>query len=116
MPPRVRPLRRRRMSNDAPSGADDRPDRRPDVEWVTLDGEVVLYDPTASVVHRLNPAAAAVWAACDGTASLQGITSAIEDAYSGPPGEIARDVPAVIARFRQLGLLRPSPAVGGAAC
>jgi hypothetical protein len=97
------------MSQDAHSSEADRPVRRPDVEWVTLDGEAVLYDPTANVLHRLNPTAAAVWAACDGTEPMHRITSAIEDAYSGPPGEIARDVPAVINRFRRLGLLRVAP-------
>jgi hypothetical protein len=44
------------------------------------------------------------------------ITRAIEDAYCGPPGEIARDVRAVIAQFRRLGLLRPELAEHDAAC
>jgi hypothetical protein len=96
------------MTRAHPSRGADRPKRRPDVEWVTLDGEAVLYDPTANVLHRLNAGAVAVWAACDGTASMDGITKAIVDAYSGPPGEIGRDVPAFIARFRRLGLLQPS--------
>jgi Coenzyme PQQ synthesis protein D (PqqD) len=94
----------------------DGPARRPDVEWVTLDGEAVLYDPTAHALHRLNTSATAVWAACDGTAPLGRITTAIEDVYSAPPGEIAREVPAVIAQFRRLGLLRPEPAEGDGAC
>jgi hypothetical protein len=41
--------------------------RRPDVEWLELDGEAVLYDPTAHALHRLNTGATAVWAASDGT-------------------------------------------------
>jgi hypothetical protein len=94
----------------------DGPARRPDVEWITFDGEAVLYDPTAHTLHRLNAGATAVWAACDGTVPMDRITSAIEDAYSGSPGEIARDVPAVIAQFRRLGLLRPEPAERDAAC
>jgi hypothetical protein len=40
------------------------PARRPEVEWVELDGEALLYDPTTQVLHRLNRGAAAVWAAC----------------------------------------------------
>jgi len=67
-------------------------------------------DPTAHVLHRLNAGATAVWAACDGTAPMDRITRAIEDVYSGPPGDIARDVAAVIDRFRRLGLLQRSPA------
>ena len=96
------------MTRADPSRGAERPTRRVDVEWVTLDGEAALYDPTANVLHRLNAGAAAVWAVCDGTASMDEITRAIVDAYSGPPGEIGRDVPAVIARFRRLGLLQPS--------
>jgi Coenzyme PQQ synthesis protein D (PqqD) len=99
-----------------PSRITDSPMRRPDVEWVELDGEAVLYDPTAHTLHRLNAGATAVWAVCDGTVPMDRITSAIEDAYSGSPGEIARDVPAVIAQFRRLGLLRPEPAERDAAC
>jgi Coenzyme PQQ synthesis protein D (PqqD) len=97
------------MTSVDPSREADRPTRRPDVEWVTLDGEAVLYDPTGHTLHRLNAAATAVWAACDGTAPSDRITSAIENAYSGPPGEIARDVPVVIDRFRRLDLLRRAP-------
>jgi hypothetical protein len=93
----------------------DRPARRSDVEWIELDGEAVLYDPSEHTLHGLNEGAAAVWAACDGNASCDEITRAIEDAYSGPSRTIARDVPAVIARFRRLSLLRPSPAEDGAA-
>jgi coenzyme PQQ synthesis protein D (PqqD) len=96
------------MTRADPSRGAERPTRRPDVEWATFDGEAVLYDPTANVLHRFNAGAVAVWAVCDGTASIDGITRAIVDAYSGPPGEIGRDVPAVIAQFRRLGLLLPS--------
>jgi hypothetical protein len=98
------------MTSVDPSRYADRPTRRPDVEWVTLDGEAVLYDPKDHILHRLNAAATAVWAACDGTAPSDRIRIAIENAYSGPPGEIARDVPAIIDRFRRLGLLRRAPA------
>lgn len=81
------------------------PARRADVEWVELDGDAVLYDPAAHVLHRLNPEAAAVWAACDGRTTAEGIIGAIDDAYAGSSEAIARDVPAAIDRFRRLGLL-----------
>jgi hypothetical protein len=91
------------------------PVRRADVEWVVLDGEAVLYDPSAHTLHRLNAGAAAVWTACDGTASQGQITRTIEDAYPGSEGVIARDVPAVIESFRRSSLLEQSPAEGGSA-
>jgi Coenzyme PQQ synthesis protein D (PqqD) len=87
----------------------DRPSRRPDVEWITLDGEAVLYDPAAHTLHRLNAAATAVWAACNGRATPAEIIGVIDGTYEGSPQAIARDVPAVIDRFRRLGLLRQAP-------
>jgi hypothetical protein len=85
------------------------PTRRPDVEWVMLDGEAVLYDPTGHTLHRLNAAAAAVWAACNGRVTPTEIIRVIHASYEGSPRAIARDVPAVIDRFRRLGLLRRAP-------
>jgi hypothetical protein len=85
------------------------PARRSDVEWVVLDGETVLYDPRANKMHWLNVSAAAVWDACDGTASVDQIVDAIEADFAGQRNEIDRDVPAIIERFRRLGLLRARP-------
>ena len=93
----------------------DGPRRRPDVEWVSLDGEAVLYDPVAHMLHRLNSEAAAVWAACDGHATSEEIIGAIDEAYAGSPDTIARDVTAVIDRLRRLVLLRQAPGEDGAA-
>ena len=90
------------------------PARRADVEWAELDGEVVLYDPAAHVLHRLNPEAAAVWAACDGPSTLNEIIGAIDQAYAGSRHVIARDVAVVIDRLRQLGLLQEAPDEGDA--
>jgi Coenzyme PQQ synthesis protein D (PqqD) len=87
----------------------DRPTRRPDVEWVTLDGEAVLYDPTGHILHRLNAAATAVWAACNGRATPAEIIRVIDGTYEGSPQAIARDVPVAIDRFRRLGLLHQAP-------
>ena len=70
------------------------PARRSDVEWVVLDGETVLYDPKANMMHWLNVSAAAVWDACDGTASVDQIVGAIEAEFAGQDDEISRDVPA----------------------
>jgi len=97
------------MTSVDPSREADRPTRRPDVEWVTLDGEAVLYDPTGDSLHRLNAAATAVWAACDGRATPAEIIRVMNGTYEGSPRAIARDVPAVIDRFRRLGLLRRVP-------
>jgi Coenzyme PQQ synthesis protein D (PqqD) len=103
------------MSAHETSHGLDRPTQRSDVEWVSLDGEALLYDPAARTLHRLNSEAAAVWAACDGHATSAEIIGAIDKTYAGAREAIARDVTAVIDRFRRLGLLRPAPGEGGAA-
>jgi hypothetical protein len=102
------------MTNADRSRAVDFPARRVDVEWVELDGEVVLYDPTTQVLHHLNPGAAVVWASCDGSTSVAQIMREIDDAYIGRRHEIARDVRTVISRFRRLGLLRAADEAGEA--
>ena len=103
------------MTRREPLHGSDVPARKPDVEWVEIEGEAVVYDPAASMLHRLNRGAAAVWAACDGIDSSDEIVGAIAGAHAGSPEEIARDVPAVINRFRRLGLLLPSAGEGDAA-
>jgi Coenzyme PQQ synthesis protein D (PqqD) len=103
------------MTNSTGSSGAAVPARRPDVEWVELDEDAVLYDPSAHTVHRLNSTAATVWKACDGNASEIEIARAIERVYPGSDDAIARDIAAVIARFRRLNLLRQSPAEGGRA-
>jgi hypothetical protein len=103
------------MTTSDPSPRTRVPARRADVEWVELDGEAVLYDPKAQVLHRLNTGAAAVWAACDGKVSVEQITRAIERNYSGPRDAITRDVAAALDELRRLGLLRPEPSAGAPA-
>jgi len=104
------------MTRQDPRHERDVPARRPDVEWVELDGEAVLYDPTVSMLHRLNRGAAAVWAACDGIVSSDEITRAIAGARAGSSQEIARDVSAAINRLRRLGLLLPAAGEVDADC
>jgi Coenzyme PQQ synthesis protein D (PqqD) len=98
------------MNTVDPSHNADSLARRSDVEWVEVDEEAVLYDPAAHMLHRLNESATAVWAACDGRSSSEMIIRAIEDVYAAEGCAIAGDVPAVIKRFRRLGLLRRAEA------
>jgi hypothetical protein len=85
------------------------PQRRLDVEWIELDREAVLYDPRARTLHRLNAPAAAVWTACDGSATAEEISRALKGAYREPSAAaIEDDVRALIARFRRLNLLEQS--------
>src|SRR5689334_5217252 len=42
-----------------------------------LDGELIVYDKAVSKAHCLNDTAARVWAACDGTRSVQAISESL---------------------------------------
>jgi hypothetical protein len=82
------------------------PTPRPDIEWVELDGEAVVYDPAAQVLHQLNGTAARVWAMCDGAKTVAAIVGQMREAYSGADDAIERDVQDLLVQFSQLGLLQ----------
>lgn len=102
------------MSGAEGATADFVPKRSGDVEWVELDGEVVLHDWAAAMLHRLNVSAAAVWFAADGSASVTRIVERLGESYAGHRETIERDVRAIIRRLCRLGLLEsPDEAVDG---
>jgi len=81
------------------------PLRRADVEWIELDGEAVVHDPRTGGLHRLNVSAAAVWAACDGSSTVDEIVGAMRDSFAGRDDAIAHDVHEALRRLRREGLL-----------
>jgi hypothetical protein len=78
--------------------------RRDDVEWVELDGEVVVYDRAGAHLHRLNPTAAAVWRACDG-ARVDDVVRSLEAHYDADGALIEGEVRTVVREFLAAGLL-----------
>jgi hypothetical protein len=94
---------------DRPRDAEN-PSRRPDVEWVELDGEAVLYDPTQLTFDRLSRGGAAVCAACDGTVSSEQI-------IKGDRGRVLkssqRDRTRCARRHRAVSSREPSAAIVG---
>jgi len=93
------------MSDSPPPSDTYIPVPRADVESVDLDGEAVLHDPAAEVVHRLNPAATAVWEACDGSRSVAEIVRVLQRAHPGAGDVLARDVRGLIETLRRLDLI-----------
>jgi hypothetical protein len=69
------------------------------VRYSELDGEGVLYEPTRRAVHRLSPAAAAVWLRFDGRPLAPPEAG---EAAIAPSIEVAR-------RLRTLGLAEDAP-------
>ena len=49
---------------------DDRPEAIADVEVAVFEGEAVLFDVNASMVHHLNAVPAATWLCCDGETTV----------------------------------------------
>jgi hypothetical protein len=78
---------------------------RPEVSSVDVEGEVVLYDDDARVLHRLNPSASVVWACLDGFASLAEIGADVADIYQADPVRVLADVVAAARQFGAAGLL-----------
>lgn len=93
------------------------PVTRPEVASVDVDGEVVLYDDTAGVMHRLNPTASVLWDCMDGTESLAGIAEDVAHAYRADFDVVLADVVGVTRSLGDKGLLvgvRRSPDDPGA--
>lgn len=78
---------------------------RPDVTEVEVDGEIVLYDDRAKVMHRLSPTAAQVWRCLDGSGTLAEVAADLADVYQVDPGQVLTDVVSTARQFGSAGLL-----------
>jgi hypothetical protein len=78
---------------------------RPEVVQVEVDGEIVLYDDKAKVMHRLSPSAGQVWRCLDGSGSLAEIAGDLADVYQVDPAQVLSDVVATARQFGSAGLL-----------
>ena len=88
-----------------------RPQVRPDLTIVELDGEAVVYDEETTDLHRLNPTATIVLGLCDGESTLKEISNDISEAFGAPIEEVEPQVRTLIRRFRKVKLLVPSDSV-----
>ena len=71
--------------------------------FVPTDGsDPVLFDSATSRLHRLQGTASSVWAAIDGTRSVDEIVALLGDLYGGD----VDDIDDALAHFSQRGLLR----------
>jgi hypothetical protein len=81
------------------------PAARPEVVHVEVDGEIVLYDDRAKVMHRLSPTAGQVWRCFDGSGSLAEIAADLAEVYQADPDQVLTDVVATARQFGSAGLL-----------
>ncbi len=81
---------------------------RPDIVPLVRDGEsdVMLVDLGLRTVHTVNVTGGMVWARCDGERTVDGITSALAEAFATQPDLIRDDVERSVTEFRLRGLLR----------
>ena len=72
------------------------PKRRSDVSARVVEGEMVVLDRDASLVHQLNVTASFVWDRCDGRCTVSEIAEQVASKEA---------VTAALRRFAELGLL-----------
>lgn len=60
----------------------------PDVEYVEIDGETVVYDSRSRHLHVLNPVGSLVWILLDGEASLGQTSEELAGAFAQEPDEV----------------------------
>lgn len=82
------------------------PQRRQDVIHRSAGRQTLLYDPAADAIHVLNPTALFVWDLCDGQHAPAQIEALLRARFAATrPEDVADDVQAVLALFRDEGLL-----------
>ena len=77
-----------------------------------IDGVVAVYSAAHDQVMVLSPTASDIWRLLDGVRSEQQVVEAVAELYDMPSDSIASDVSAMIACFREKGLLEMTPPVG----
>jgi Coenzyme PQQ synthesis protein D (PqqD) len=81
------------------------PRRRSDVRARSVQGEVVVLDRRADLVHQLNRTAGFIWERCDGRTTPQDIADQLVEAFAVDAGTAAASVTAALQQLEQLGLL-----------
>lgn len=87
------------------------PQRRPDVESVDIDGELVLWDPFRRTVHRLDPVASVLWPFLDGNATIAELAADAAEVWGVSLEETTAAVRALVDQLDEVGLLGDAPPV-----
>jgi hypothetical protein len=82
------------------------------VEVAVFDGEVVLFDEAAAMLHRLGAIAGAVWLSCDGSTSVATLVDELAEMFALDPAEASRIVHATLETLADEGLLAGHDPVG----
>lgn len=83
-----------------------RAERRPDVEAVDVDGELVLWDPIGRIVHRLDPVGSLLWPFLDGSATVAELAADVSEVWDVSLEQAGSALDALIDQLRDARLLR----------
>ena len=82
-----------------------RPQHRSDLLCRIIDGEAVILNREAGVLHRLNPTASFIWGCCDGSLRVDDIVARLASAYDVDLMTGQKDVTETLLKFESLSLL-----------
>jgi len=88
---------------------DHKPARRHDLRCHVIDGEALLYDSDANLIHRLNTTALCIWERCDGTLTIDELTEHLTSIYDVPLDIARADVTEAVRQMEANGLLMCAP-------
>lgn len=70
-----------------------------DFQLEEIDGEALLYSPSATRSIYLNPSAAVIWRLCSGEFSVEEIIASLQEQFPDEASSIAEDVPTTLEKF-----------------
>jgi hypothetical protein len=82
-----------------------RPKRRAHVRVRLIEGEAVVLDRRAGLIHQLNHTASYIWDRCRGEFTAAEIADQLAMAFDVDAGTAARDVAMIIRQFHSVGFL-----------
>ena len=82
-----------------------RPQRRLELVCRIIEGETVILNREAGVLHRLNPTASFIWECCDGNSGVDDIVARLAKAYEVDFVSCRKDVNEVVLKLESLNLL-----------
>jgi PqqD family protein of HPr-rel-A system len=100
------PLEISPSENFPPRTTGDHPKQRPDVSVRILEGEMVVFDRQAGLIHQLNQTATYIWERCDGTCSVTDLAHQLSRDFGVDADTAAEDVVAIIVQLQKLDLLQ----------